>query len=42
MVKCRHTEPDDLPEFLCRQCHPELNGKPKAKDTPKPETEENW
>ena len=25
MTTCRHTEPDDLPEFLCRQCHPELN-----------------
>lgn len=25
MTTCRHTEPEDLPAFLCRQCHPELS-----------------
>lgn len=24
-MKCQHTDADDIPEFLCRICHPELN-----------------
>lgn len=32
IAQCRHTEPGDLPEFLCRQCHPELILTREARD----------
>lgn len=25
MTTCSHTHEDDIPAFLCRRCHPELN-----------------
>lgn len=30
-MKCSHTESDDMPEFLCRACHPELNMTPSRR-----------
>lgn len=24
-MQCQHNDADDIPEFLCRRCHPELN-----------------
>lgn len=24
-MQCHHDDADDIPEFLCRRCHPELN-----------------
>lgn len=33
MTACNHEldGPDDLPDFLCRRCHPELNATPEQR-----------
>lgn len=31
-MQCSHTDADDIPEFLCRFCHPEMNRTPEQRD----------